>query len=210
MTASSLDMSSGTTPALPPILPGRPILNGENPFIRLSHAPGGPLTADASLWTITYSPRGAGHALFVRSELTDGHWRIYSDNRELVSWLQATVQGMLNPETASERIAVLEAAFSRQGDLRGSWTQKVHAGADEFVLTWSNLIAPLLMAHDRPEQLPDRKYGVSVVMIPALEAELTLNGRKSPGRVWPCKYDGQPFSTAALAFSESWREAADS
>ena len=26
------------------------------------------------------------------------------------------------------------------------------------------------------------------------------------GRVWPCKYDGQPFSTASLAFSESWRE----
>ena len=140
----------------------------------------------------------------------DGQWRIYSDNRELVSWLQATVQGMLNPETASERIAVLEAAFSRQGDLRGSWTQKVHAGTDEFVLTWSNLIAPLLMAHDRPEQLPRQEIRCQRRHDSGLGAELTLNGRKAPGRVWPCKYDGQPFSTAALAFSESWREAADS
>jgi len=150
MTTSSLDMSSGTGPALPPIVPGKLILNGENPFIRLSHAPGGPFTTDASLWTITWSPRGAGHALFIRSELTDDRWRIYSDNPALASWLQATVQGMLNPETAGNDIAVVEAGFSRQGDLQASWTQSVHSGADEIVLAWSNFIDPLLMAHDRP------------------------------------------------------------
>ena len=206
MTTSNIDMSSETGPALPPIVQGKLILNGENPFIRLSHAPGEPLTTDASLWTITYSPKGAGHALFIKSELTDNKWRIYSDNPEMVRWLQTTVQGMLNPETASGDITVIEAAFSQQGDLRDSWTQKVHTGADEITLTWSNLIDPLLMAHDQPTQLPERKYGVSVVMIPALEAELTVNGQKASGKVWPCKYDGQPFSTASLAFSESWRE----
>ena len=200
-------MSSGTGPGLPPIVPGKLILNGENPFIRLSAAPGDPFTTDASLWTVTYSPQGAGHALFIRSELTGGQWRIYSDNPGMVSWLQATVQGMLNPETASSRIAVLKAGFSRHGDVQTSWTQEVRSDTDEIVLAWSNLIGPLLMAHDRPTQYPDRKYGASVVMIPALEAGLTLNGRKAAGRVWPCKYDGQPFSTASLAFSESWREA---
>ncbi|MCY4385074.1 MAG: hypothetical protein OXE44_18235 [Nitrospinae bacterium] len=210
MTASSLDMSSETGPALPPIVPGRLILNGENPFIRLSHAPGEPFTTDASLWTITYSLRGAGHALFVKSELTDNQWRIYSDNPEMVRWLQATVQGMLSPETAGDHIAVTEAVFSRQGDLQGAWTQKVRSGADEMTLEWSNLIDPLLMAHDQPARLPERKYGVSVVMIPALEAGVTLNGRKASGQAWPCRYDGQPFSTASLAFSESWRERADS
>ena len=210
MTASSLDMSSETGPALPPIVPGRLILNGENPFIRLSHAPGEPFTTDASLWTITYSLRGAGHALFVKSELTDNQWRIYSDNPEMVRWLQATVQGMLSSETAGDHIAVTEAVFSRQGDLQGAWTQKVRSGADEMTLEWSNLIDPLLMAHDQPARLPERKYGVSVVMIPALEAGVTLNGRKASGQAWPCRYDGQPFSTASLAFSESWRERADS
>ena len=208
MTTASLDMSSGTGPGLPPIVPGKLILNGENPFVRLSRAPGEPFSSDASLWTITYSPRGAGHALFIRSELTDDRWRIYSDNPEMVRWLQATVQGMLNPETAGDHIAVVEAMFSRQGDLQDTWTQRVHSSADEITLTWRNLIEPLLMAHDQPAQLPDRQYGVSVVMIPALEAELTLNGRKASGRAWPCTYDGQPFSTASLAFSESWRESA--
>jgi len=117
---------------------------------------------------------------------------------------------MLNPETAGNDIAVVEARFSRQGDLQASWTQSVHSGADEIVLAWSNFIDPLLMAHDRPTRLPERRYGVSVVMIPALEAGLSLNGQKASGRAWPCNYDGQPFSTAALAFSESWREDAGS
>jgi hypothetical protein len=202
-------MSSGTGPGLPPIVPGRLILNGENPFIRLSRAPGEPFSSDASLWTITYSPRGAGHALFIRSELTNDRWRIYSDHPPLVRWLQATVQGMLNPETAGDDIAVTAAMFSRQGDLQGKWTQRVHADADLITLAWGKLIDPLLMAHDRPAQLPERKYGVSVVMVPALEAELTLNGRRALGQAWPCTYDGQPFSTASLAFSESWRESAD-
>ena len=56
MTTSILDMSSGTGPALPPIVPGKLILNGENPFIRLSRAPGEPYTTDASLWTVTCRP----------------------------------------------------------------------------------------------------------------------------------------------------------
>ena len=91
MTTASLDMSSGTGPGLPPIVPGKLILNGENPFIRLSRTPGEPFSSDASLWTITYSPRGAGHALFIRSELTDDRWRIYADNRELVRWLHVGI-----------------------------------------------------------------------------------------------------------------------
>ena len=136
MTTSSLDLSSGTGPALPPIVPGKLILNGENPFIRLSDAPGDPFTSDASLWTITWSSGGAGHALFIRSELTDDQWRIYSDNPGMVTWLQSTVQGMLNPETASSRIAVVEARFSRHGDVRSTWTQEVRSDADEIVLAW--------------------------------------------------------------------------
>ena len=143
MTVLFMDDFSEMELMLPPVMPGRLILSGENPFIRLSPERGGPISTDASLWTVTYSPEGAGHALFVKSDLTGGQWRIYSDNPQLARWLQTTVQGMLNPETASDKIAVAEATFSRQGDLRDSWTQKVHAVSDEIVLIWSDLIDPL-------------------------------------------------------------------
>ena len=124
----------------------------------------------------------------------------------MVRWLQATVQGMLNPETADDRIAIVDAAFSRHGDARHVWTQTARSADVEIVLNWSRTIDPLLMAHDRPARLPDRKYDASVVMIPVRAAGMTLNGRAARGRAWPCTYDGQPFSTACLAFAESWRE----
>ena len=209
MTASILDLTSGSAPALPPIVPGNVILVGENPFIRLSEAPGDPFTTDASLWTVTYSPAGAGHALFIRSELTDREWRVYADDAKLVRWLQGTVQGMLNPETAGGDVAVEEATFSQRGDVRGGWSQTVRSPTDEISLNWGRLIEPLMMAHDQPTEPPDREYGASVVMIPALEAWVAVNGRRASGRAWPCRYDGRPFSTAALAFSETWRASAD-
>ena len=56
------------------------------------------------------------------------------------------------------------------------------------------------MAHDQSTQPPERKYGASVITIPAPEAGLGLNGWKASGQVWPCKYYGQPFRTASLAF----------
>jgi len=52
---------------------------------------------------------------------------------------------------------------------------------------------------------PKEKYGATTVMIPALEAAVTLNDRRVvdvAGR----RYDGRPFSTASPAFSESLRE----
>src|SRR4030088_1883360 len=95
--------------------PNRVILTGENPFIRLSAASGGPVTTHASYWRIITCPAGPGHVLYLKSELTDNRWIIYSDNIAMARWLQRTVQGMLNAETADEAILVVDAAFSKDG-----------------------------------------------------------------------------------------------
>ena len=89
--------------------PNRVIVTGENPFIRLSETDGGELTTDASFWRILFSPAGPGHVLYLKSELTEGAMRIYSDNLAMARWLQSTVQGMLNPETADTGLARREA-----------------------------------------------------------------------------------------------------
>ena len=83
-----------------PADPNRVILTGENPFIRLSQTDGGPNTTNASFWRIITCPAGPGHVLYLNSELTENRWRIYSDNIAMARWLQSTVQGMLNAETA--------------------------------------------------------------------------------------------------------------
>ena len=70
-------------------------------------------------------PAGPGHVLYLNSELTGNRWHIYADNIAMARWLQSTVQGMLNPETADTSIPVTEAQFTKSGDPRYFWTERV-------------------------------------------------------------------------------------
>lgn len=183
----------------------RVILTGENPFIRLSARDGDALTTDASFWRIIFCPSGPGHVLYLRSELTENRWRIYSDNIAMARWLQSTVQGMLNKDLADTGIPVADARFTKSGDPRYFWTEHVTAGDAEITLTWYEIGEPLLI-HTQPKATPERPYGVCTVLVPALAARLTLNGAEASGRPWPRQREGRPFSTCALAFSESWTD----
>ena len=184
--------------------PNRVILTGENPFIRLSATDDGEITTNASFWRIIACPAGPGHVLYLRSELTDSRWRIYSDNIAMARWLQGTVQGMLNPETADTAIPVVDARFGKAGDARDFWTERLVARDEEISLTWYEIGEPLLI-HTQPDE-GGRRYGVCTLLIPALGARLTRNGIDAKGRPWPTEREGRPFSTCALAFSESWTE----
>ena len=185
--------------------PNRVILTGENPFIRLSETDGDPNTTDASFWRIIFCPAGPGHVLYLKSELTENCWRIYSDNIAMARWLQSTVQGMLNAETADTAIPVLDAQFTKSGDPRYFWTERVVSRDEEISLTWYEIGDPLLI-HTQPDAEPGRPYGVCTVLVPALGARLSRNGIEPAGRPWPREREGRPFSTCALAFSESWTE----
>ncbi len=186
--------------------PNRVVLPGENPFIRLSAKSGDSLTTSASFWRIIFCPAGPGHVLYVKSELTENRWRIYSDNIAMARWLQSTVQGMLNAELADTTIPVTDASFSKSGDVSYFWTERVTAHGEEIALTWHEIGDPLLI-HAQPNEPPGRRYGLSTILIPALAARFTLNGRQAAGKPWPVEREGRPFSTSALAFSESWTEA---
>jgi hypothetical protein len=186
--------------------PARVFVTGENPFIRLSATDGGPNTTEASFWRIILSPRGPGHVLYLKSELTGGAWRVYSDNIAMARWLQATVQGMLNAELGDLDIPAVDARFAHEGDARDFWTERLVAGSEEIALTWYELGDPLLV-HTKPNELPGRRYGVCTILIPAGRARLARNGVAAAGRAWPREREGKPFSTCCLAFSESWTEA---
>lgn len=190
---------------MPNVQDGKIILNGENPFMWLSEKQGGPITTSASIWTITYSEAGSGHTLFIRSELTDNKWRIYSDNPAMTRWLQSSVQGMLEPETQYDSIPIIRATFSRNGDTDSSWIQKINSSDDEIIMTWSDIKDPILV-QDETISEPGRPYGVSAVMMPAGKSQLLFNGQEPKGKIWPTILDNHDFSTGALAFSENWRK----
>jgi len=186
--------------------PNQVILTGENPFIRLSETDGAPFATNASFWRIIFCPAGPGHVLYLKSELTKDRWRIYSDNIAMARWLQSTVQGMLNAETADQAIPVIDAVFSRSGNARDFWTESLVAYDEEIELTWYSIGEPLLI-HTQPNAEPGRPYGVCTVLIPALGARLSVNGVQATGQAFPREREGRPFSTCALAFSESWTAA---
>jgi hypothetical protein len=186
--------------------PNQLILTGENPFIRLSETDGAPNTTNASFWRIILCPAGPGHVLYIKSELTDDQWRIYSDNIAMARWLQSTVQGMLNAELADQTIPVIDAEFTKSGDARDFWTERLVTTDEEIALTWYSIGEPLLI-HTQPNAEPGRPYGVCTVLIPALGARLSRNGIQAVGQPWAREREGRPFSTCALAFSENWTAA---
>jgi hypothetical protein len=184
----------------------RVILTGENPFIRLSAKDGDPNSTEASFWRIIWCPAGPGHVLYLKSELTENRWRIYSDNIAMARWLQNTVQGMLNAELKDTSIPVTDAEFSKSGDPNYYWTEQLTARGEEVSLTWHEIGEPLLI-HTQPNAQPNpRPYGVCTLLIPALAARLSRNGVQAAGKPWARPREGRPFSTCALAFSESWTE----
>ena len=52
-----------------------------------------------------------------------GEWRIYSDNLAMARWLQRTIQGVLNEETADTTIPVIDATFTKSGDPAYFWVR---------------------------------------------------------------------------------------
>ena len=74
------------------------------------------------------------------------------------------------------------------------------------VLMSDNDIGDPLLMHTQPNTVPGRRYGLCTVLVPALGARLSRNGVDAKGRPWKREREGRPFSTSALAFSESWTD----
>ena len=186
--------------------PNRVILTGENPFIRLCATDSDDFTTAASFWRIYFCAAGPGHVLYLKSELTENRWRIYSDNIAMARWLQTTVQGMLNAEIGRHLDPGARRPV-RQGRQPGHLLDR--AGRDAWTRrspSPGTTAATRCCCTPSPNEVPGRRYGLCTVLVPALGARLTVNGVDAAGKPWPREREGRPFSTCALAFSESWTE----
>lgn len=188
--------------------PGRVLLTGENPFIRLAETDGGPVTTDASFWRILLSPAGPGHVLFLKSELTNDQPRVYSDNITMARWLQQEIMGRISTVFGDVSLPVRQSYCQSSGDLRSFWTETIWSRnedgeRDRIALTWYDLQEPFLI-HSQAGSSPQRPHGVCSLFVPALGARVTLNGRHASGKPFPRDREERRSSTCSLAFSESW------
>jgi len=185
----------------------RVIVTGENSAIRLSPTDGDSFTTNASFWRILSSAGGSGHVLYLNSEITERRWRIYSDNIAVARWLQSTVIGAIYAELQDPNIAVTDAQFSKSGNVRDFWTERLDARDEQILMTWYRMGEPFLV-HTEPNSIPGRPYGMCTVLIPAAGARVTRNGMEAVGQPWPREREGRPSSTCVLGLCESWTEAA--
>ena len=182
------------------------IVTGENSVIRLNKIDSDAFTTHASFWRILTSPAGSGDVLYLKSEVTEDRWRIYSDNIAMARWLQSTVVGAINAELRDPAIQVADAQFNRFGNARDFWTERLDASDEQIALTWYGLGEPFLV-HTQPNSVPGRPHGMCTVIIPALGARLTRNGIEAEGQPRPGDREGRPSSTCVLGLCESWTAA---
>jgi hypothetical protein len=186
----------------PPVDPNTVLMTGENSFVRLSRDGGKSLSDRFSHWRVLWCPAGAGHALFMQGELSDGQVRIYSDNVAVARWLQQTIETLLYPAFADPKTPVVAASFERDGDPRSAATETVVSSADEITLTWYDFIEPFVL--NAPPGFNGRPLGVFSTFFPARAAQAELSGRFAGGTPWPETRGDRQGSSACLAWSETW------
>ncbi|MCC6210212.1 MAG: hypothetical protein IT513_04110 [Burkholderiales bacterium] len=185
-----------------PVDPNNVIMTGENSFIRLSADGGKTQTDRASHWRVLWCPAGAGHALFLKSALTGGAARIWSDNPPVARWLQKEIESLLFPAFADAATPVTSAQFSRSGGIDSRAAELATAKDAEILLCWEDFLAPFVLT--MPPGTGGRPIGVFSTFFPARSARIALNGRLAAGAPYPEKRGERDSSSACLAWSETW------
>ena len=193
-----------------PVDPSQICLTGENSFIRLAPEAGAPQTTRASHWRVLWSPAGAGHTLFLKTDhpgaganADAGGTRIYSDNIALARYLQTEIETMLFPEFANPDLTVISARFSKIGVVPTFWSETVIAGSETIVLAWHDFITPYML-NNPAGGASGRTHGVYSCFFPARRAQITINDRALPGVVSPEMRGPAQSSSACIAWSETW------
>jgi len=193
-------MSSPVGPS--PVDPNNVLMTGENSFIRFSPDGGKTQTDRASHWRVLWCAAGAGHALFLKSALTGGEVKIWSDNPPVARWLQKEIESLLFPAFADAKTPVAQAAFARSGGIDTKAAELVTGKEAEILLTWEDFLAPFVL--NMPPGSGGRPIGVFSTFFPARAARIALNGRATAGAPYPEKRGERDSTSACLAWSETW------
>ena len=181
--------------------PHEVVMTGENSFIRLSLDEGKTMDSRVSHWRVLWSPAGQGHALFIEGSLA-GKTKIYSDNPGVARYLQRHIESLLHKPFADESLPIADAEFTRSGNSLSTVEERMASATDEIILTWWDLMTPFILT--MPPGAMNRPLGVFSTFLPARSAQLSINGKAAPGKVFLMDRFGKPSSSCCLAWSESW------
>ena len=95
------------------------------------------------------------------------------------------------------------AEFSKSGDGRSFWTETIETDDESIALTWYDFVEPYMLRVEAGSN-PGRPHGVYSCFVPALKAQITVNGEVARGRAFREMRGDKVSSTACLAWSETW------
>ena len=190
--------------------PGTVEWSGENPGISLKEAPDGPFVALASFFRVVLSPHGRGHALVLMQSPQDagaaGNVCLH-DNEKLARYL---VSDFVSHFGAWKGLPGLRGLNYRpldsveaSGDPVSTYHETVKAGDMTVRMTWSGLGTPFCFALP-PDKSATGVHSMPSLFVPCESASVTVNGKALSGKPAPRELAGVKFSTAMLAFSETW------
>ena len=185
-----------------PVDPNDVLMTGENSFIRYSPDGGKTQPDRASHWRVLWCPAGAGHALFLKSTLTGGEVRIWSDNAPVARWLQKEIESLLFPDFANPKTPVTQAAFVRSGGIDSKAAELVTAKDAEILLSWEDFLPAFVLT--MPPGSAGRPIGVFSTFFPAKTGRIALNGKVAAGTPYMEKRGDRDSTSAVLAWSETW------
>ncbi len=184
--------------------------SGENPGISLKENADGPFVTMASFFRVVLSPHGAGHALVLLQAPQDGSAATnvcYHNNEKLARYL---VSDFVSNFGAFKGLPGLKGLTYKKldsvaagGDPASTYTETVKAGAETIELKWTGLGKPFCFALP-PDKSATGKHYMPSLFIGCQDAQVTVNGKKLPGKPIPREIAGHKISTAMLAFSETW------
>jgi hypothetical protein len=184
---------------------GKVFISGENPVIRLLDKPNGTALAVASFWRIVWSPVGQGHVCYVTTGdgKSPNDLRVaLVDNQKLFDYLTNDILGTYDKSYQERPFKTIRATFDKSGDALADWKEVCRSDQYTVELVWRDLYPAFQL--DTPTGGARNPFGITSLFIPAKSADLTINGRKIAGNVYPQMRGPSQSSSAFLAFSETW------
>lgn len=196
--------------------PGTVEWSGENPGISLKETPNGPFVSVASFFRVVLSPFGRGHALMLMMSPQEANPPAargnfcFHDNEKLARYLVSDFVSHFGawkgtPGLSNLIYRPLDSVVA-SGDTASSYTETVKSGDITARLTWSGLGKPFCFALP-PDLSATGKHSMPSLFVPCKDATVTVNGKALPGKPAPRDMAGHSFTTAFLAFSETWIKA---
>jgi hypothetical protein len=198
---------------MPTVVKSPVLFAGENPGIRLVRPGTNDAVALASYWRCSYSAHGEGDVLilWIAPDMAglggQGLRAIYTDNEGMARFVTDTFNQYFGGYQDKDFPAVRPetARFLQESD--GDRLHRVvcHAGGRAVELVWRDVMSRQLMLFSGT-QFGDRNFDTATVMCPCAGASITVDGQAVGGEVQPTEREGRPWSSAFLAFAESWTE----